>query len=207
MQDQVNATPEPKRVPWNKGKLTGAKPPLRPKHVWSIASLRYGASSPEQRDRIARRRGLVGPRKFKTPSWWRSSSSARLLSKAVSSSLARRTPAFCNCSLTTGSFASRYCVLTLRAPLVKSHDDACMTQYIVRADSVIAKDFVSPVAGYGSIPFRLHLRSDDRQEIGYRLRSIGTDRILNKTSVPDRVKMSRTLPARPDDITPFIIEK
>jgi integrase len=23
-------------VPWNKGKLTGAKPPLRPKHVWSI---------------------------------------------------------------------------------------------------------------------------------------------------------------------------
>jgi hypothetical protein len=36
MQDQVNATPEPRRVPWNKGKLTGAKPPLRPKHVWSI---------------------------------------------------------------------------------------------------------------------------------------------------------------------------
>ncbi len=26
----------PKRVPWNKGKLAGAKPPLRPKHVWSI---------------------------------------------------------------------------------------------------------------------------------------------------------------------------
>jgi integrase len=22
--------------PWNKGKLTGAKPPLRPKHVWAI---------------------------------------------------------------------------------------------------------------------------------------------------------------------------
>src|SRR6202165_3375623 len=22
--------------PWNKGKLTGSKPPLRPKHVWSI---------------------------------------------------------------------------------------------------------------------------------------------------------------------------
>ena len=36
MQDQANATPEPKRAPWNKGKLTGAKPPLRPKHVWSI---------------------------------------------------------------------------------------------------------------------------------------------------------------------------
>jgi hypothetical protein len=28
MQDHVNATPKPKRVPWNKGKLTGAKPPL-----------------------------------------------------------------------------------------------------------------------------------------------------------------------------------
>jgi hypothetical protein len=36
MQDQVNATPAPERAPWNKGKLTGAKPPLRPKHVWSI---------------------------------------------------------------------------------------------------------------------------------------------------------------------------
>jgi hypothetical protein len=35
MQDQMNAR-VPKRVPWNKGKLTGAKPPLRPKHVWSI---------------------------------------------------------------------------------------------------------------------------------------------------------------------------
>jgi hypothetical protein len=28
-----NAT---RRAPWNKGKLIGAKPPLRPKHVWSI---------------------------------------------------------------------------------------------------------------------------------------------------------------------------
>src|SRR3977135_2610755 len=37
MQDEVIATPTPhKRVPWNKGKLTGTKPPLRPKHVWSI---------------------------------------------------------------------------------------------------------------------------------------------------------------------------
>jgi integrase len=25
-----------KRAPWNKGKIIGAKPPLRPKHVWSI---------------------------------------------------------------------------------------------------------------------------------------------------------------------------
>ena len=37
MLDQVNAAPTPhKRMPWNKGKLTGAKPPLRLKHVWSI---------------------------------------------------------------------------------------------------------------------------------------------------------------------------
>ncbi|WOH49417.1 tyrosine-type recombinase/integrase [Bradyrhizobium sp. sBnM-33] len=35
-QHQVNTPPAPKRVPWNRGKLTGAKPPLRPKHVWSI---------------------------------------------------------------------------------------------------------------------------------------------------------------------------
>src|SRR5215813_7182225 len=26
----------PSRVPWNKGKFIGAKPALRPKHVWSI---------------------------------------------------------------------------------------------------------------------------------------------------------------------------
>jgi hypothetical protein len=26
----------PTHTPWNKGKLIGAKPPLRPKHVWSI---------------------------------------------------------------------------------------------------------------------------------------------------------------------------
>src|SRR4026207_345609 len=25
-----------RRAPWNKGKLIGAQPPLRPKHVWSI---------------------------------------------------------------------------------------------------------------------------------------------------------------------------
>ena len=25
-----------KRSPWNTGKIVGAKPPLRPKHVWSI---------------------------------------------------------------------------------------------------------------------------------------------------------------------------
>ena len=37
MQGISEAAPQaPRRAPWNKGKLTGAKPPLRPKHVWSI---------------------------------------------------------------------------------------------------------------------------------------------------------------------------
>jgi hypothetical protein len=37
MLEQVDVIPTPhKRLPWNKGKLTGAKPPLRLKHVWSI---------------------------------------------------------------------------------------------------------------------------------------------------------------------------
>jgi hypothetical protein len=37
MHDTENTTtPTAKRVPWNKGKLTGAKPPLRPKYVWAI---------------------------------------------------------------------------------------------------------------------------------------------------------------------------
>jgi integrase len=37
MHDQDNVTLlGPKRAPWNKGKLTGAKPPLPPKHVWAI---------------------------------------------------------------------------------------------------------------------------------------------------------------------------
>src|ERR1019366_42088 len=37
MQDNGNSLlPTPKRIPWNKGKLTGAKPPLRQKHVWAI---------------------------------------------------------------------------------------------------------------------------------------------------------------------------
>jgi hypothetical protein len=37
MQDSTEASPKTqRREPWNKGKLIGAKPPLRPKHVWSI---------------------------------------------------------------------------------------------------------------------------------------------------------------------------
>jgi hypothetical protein len=39
MDDQNTLLTSPaKRAPWNKGKFTGAKPPLRPKHVWSIRS-------------------------------------------------------------------------------------------------------------------------------------------------------------------------
>jgi integrase len=36
-QDTLFTSPS-KHQPWNKGKFTGAKPPLRPKHVWSIRS-------------------------------------------------------------------------------------------------------------------------------------------------------------------------
>src|SRR6185437_8024870 len=44
MHDTENSTaPTAKRVPWNKGKLTGAKPPLRPKHVWAIRTMLQNA--------------------------------------------------------------------------------------------------------------------------------------------------------------------
>lgn len=35
MTDPANEVPT-KAIHWNKGKIIGAKPPLRPKHVWSI---------------------------------------------------------------------------------------------------------------------------------------------------------------------------
>ena len=31
-------THDPIREPWNKGKVIGARPPLRPKHVWAVRS-------------------------------------------------------------------------------------------------------------------------------------------------------------------------
>ena len=36
MQHDTLILPAPKRTPWNKGKLIGAKPPLLARHVWSI---------------------------------------------------------------------------------------------------------------------------------------------------------------------------
>jgi hypothetical protein len=36
MQEESSVLPAPKRTPWNKGKLIGAKPPLLAWHVWSI---------------------------------------------------------------------------------------------------------------------------------------------------------------------------
>jgi hypothetical protein len=43
MQDNTNfSVPSAKRIPWNKGKLIGAKPPLRQKHVWAIIEKRTG---------------------------------------------------------------------------------------------------------------------------------------------------------------------
>lgn len=38
--DSSNAvTPSSMRIPWNKDKITGARPPLRQKHVWAIRSM------------------------------------------------------------------------------------------------------------------------------------------------------------------------
>jgi integrase len=36
MHDDQNVMTCAKRIPWNKGKVAGTKPPLRPKHVWAI---------------------------------------------------------------------------------------------------------------------------------------------------------------------------
>ena len=37
MDTYVHSKPESRiNRPWNKGQLTGAKPPLRPKHVWAV---------------------------------------------------------------------------------------------------------------------------------------------------------------------------
>jgi integrase len=36
MSDHENCSPENGRTSWNNGKLIGARPPLRPKHVWAI---------------------------------------------------------------------------------------------------------------------------------------------------------------------------
>jgi integrase len=36
MHDSQDLITSAKRIPWNKRKVTGAKPPLRPKHVWAI---------------------------------------------------------------------------------------------------------------------------------------------------------------------------
>jgi hypothetical protein len=34
--EPINSGGQPRRPPWNKGKLAGPKPPLRPSHVWSV---------------------------------------------------------------------------------------------------------------------------------------------------------------------------
>ncbi len=34
--ETTNSGNPPRRCPWNKRKLVGPKPPLRPSHVWSI---------------------------------------------------------------------------------------------------------------------------------------------------------------------------
>jgi hypothetical protein len=48
MSDSDNcSSPAQRRTPWSKGKLIGAKPPLRPKHVWAIRTqLMIGGANP-----------------------------------------------------------------------------------------------------------------------------------------------------------------
>ena len=36
MENQQMKLPLSRHIPWNKGKLLGQKPPLQPKHIWSI---------------------------------------------------------------------------------------------------------------------------------------------------------------------------
>lgn len=36
MHNEIPTTSVPRRIPWNKGKLIGPRPPLRQKHVWAI---------------------------------------------------------------------------------------------------------------------------------------------------------------------------
>src|SRR5262245_11180264 len=38
-EEAIQTLPAPSRIPWNKGKLIGAKPPLRQKHVWAIRGM------------------------------------------------------------------------------------------------------------------------------------------------------------------------
>jgi len=60
MQDHVNADQtELKRVPWNKGKLIGAKPPLRPKKNGAACQIRV-----DRTDSWACAKRLVQTRSF-----------------------------------------------------------------------------------------------------------------------------------------------
>jgi hypothetical protein len=93
------------------------------------------------------------------------------------------------------------------ALLVMSHDGPFKTQYIVRGVSEIAKDSLAHSRGTEAFHSAFISGGMTARRSGCCLRSIGTDRILNEASVPDRVKISRTLPARPDGVTPFIIEE
>jgi len=59
-----------KHVPWNKGKMVGAKPPLRPKDVWSIRT----KLQVENRARDLALFNLALDSKLRGCSWWRSRS-------------------------------------------------------------------------------------------------------------------------------------
>jgi len=93
------------------------------------------------------------------------------------------------------------------ALLVISHDDPRMAQYIVRGASEIANDSLAQSRGTEAIQSAFIAGVTVARRSVTASRASGPNRILNKASVPDRVKISRTLPARPDGVAPFIVEE
>ena len=66
MQDnEAPVAPALKRGAWNKGKVIGAKPPLRPKHVWSIRA--NSTLTPNRRKSPAFGRGRISIRLCRDP--------------------------------------------------------------------------------------------------------------------------------------------
>lgn len=101
--------------------------------------------------------------------------------------------------------AGAHCSNSSQKAVRRRHPD-CRCFSIPGRARTIAKDSLTQSRGTEAFHCAF-ISSMMAQEIGHSLRSIGTDRILNKTSVPDHVKISRTLSAGRDGVTPSIIEE
>ena len=80
MSDPVGVSQKSSQGAWNKGKLIGAKPPLSPRHVWSIRT----RMQLEGRIRDNHRIVLGGPRHYADPS-----NTRRLLRRASVAALSQ----------------------------------------------------------------------------------------------------------------------